>query len=153
MSKSETIIFNGIKFRRYPDSKRSNHRNYFSPSGTYIKRGIKSLHIEIWKTANGAISDGQQIHHAAVSMCCQAHLKNLTNDNSHPNFSASLKSRMASLRSSFVSRCKLSASFRRGIKDFANFILRISRGVRSSGFSPIRSSAGSSMRSSVMVSK
>lgn len=61
--RSETIVFNGIKFRRYPDSKNLNDRNYYRPSSNYIKRGVGHLHREIWKATYGDIPDGYDIHH------------------------------------------------------------------------------------------
>ena len=62
-SKAETIIFQGIPFRRYPQSPHAGHRKYYSPSGRYIKRGIGNLHVEIWKFFHGPIPDGHHIHH------------------------------------------------------------------------------------------
>ncbi len=56
-------MFNGIKFRRYPDSKHKTHRSYFSPGGTDRQRGIGALHQEIWKAAHGPIPAGHHIHH------------------------------------------------------------------------------------------
>ena len=61
--RSETVIFNGYKFRRYPDSKRAHLRNYFWTSGNYRNRGIGALHVEVWKAAHGAVPEGHHIHH------------------------------------------------------------------------------------------
>lgn len=61
--KSETIVFNGVKFRRYPESKHLHLRSYFYPSGNYQKRGIQALHIEIWKAVHGEVPAGYHIHH------------------------------------------------------------------------------------------
>jgi len=63
MSKAEVIVFNGIKFRRYPDSKHANHRKYYSCSGNYASKGIRTLHQEIWKSVNGPIPEKHCIHH------------------------------------------------------------------------------------------
>lgn len=63
MSKCETVIFNGIKFRRYPESKHQHLRRYFYPSGNYQRRGIQALHIEIWKSVHGPVPSGSHIHH------------------------------------------------------------------------------------------
>lgn len=60
---TETIVFNGITFRRYPDSKRQEDQRYFKPSACDRRRGIESLHREIWKAQNGPIPKGYQIHH------------------------------------------------------------------------------------------
>lgn len=61
--KSITIIFQGIKFRRYPESKNRSDRVYYKPSSNYIKKGIQYLHCEIWKSYHGKIPKGYQIHH------------------------------------------------------------------------------------------
>lgn len=59
----EIVIFNGIKYRRYPNSKRLNDRNYYRPAANYIKAGVGHLHREIWRAVHGEIPDGHQIHH------------------------------------------------------------------------------------------
>lgn len=59
----EVIVFNGIKFRRYPKSKNQHDRTYYTPNGSWRKKGIGSLHQEIWKAKYGAIPEGHQIHH------------------------------------------------------------------------------------------
>lgn len=59
----ETVIFNGIEFRRYPNSSKSSDRNYFRPGSAHIRAGVQTLHREIWKAAYGAIPDGYDIHH------------------------------------------------------------------------------------------
>ena len=53
----ETVVFNGVKFRRFGDAW------CFVPSGTDRKRGVGNLHQEIWKAAHGPIPPGHQIHH------------------------------------------------------------------------------------------
>jgi hypothetical protein len=59
----EVIVFNGIRFRRYPDSRHTNHRNYFSPGPADAARGVEALHREIWKASHGPIPSGAHIHH------------------------------------------------------------------------------------------
>lgn len=61
--KSEIVEFNGIIFRRYPNSKYFNHRNYYAPNGKHIKNGVKNLHVEIWKSVRGEVPKGCHIHH------------------------------------------------------------------------------------------
>lgn len=61
--RSETVVYNGIRFRRYPDSPRWADRTYFRPSGNEGKRGLGALHQEIWKAAHGPIPSGHHIHH------------------------------------------------------------------------------------------
>src|ERR1700722_9087610 len=63
MAKSECIVFNGIKFRRYPEAKQASHRNYYSPASNYRRKGVGALHQEIWKAANGPIPLFCEIHH------------------------------------------------------------------------------------------
>lgn len=64
MASNEVVIFNGIKFRRYPDAKRRADQVYFVPGVADRQRGIGRLHQEIWKAANGPIPDGYHVHHA-----------------------------------------------------------------------------------------
>lgn len=61
--KNELVIFNGIRFRRYPESKRYAHRMYFRPSTGDARRGIQALHQEVWKFYYGPIPRGYDIHH------------------------------------------------------------------------------------------
>ena len=61
--KSEVIEFNGIKFRRYPDSPHMQHRKYYKPHAGHIKNGVQSLHTEIWKAKYGPIPAGYHVHH------------------------------------------------------------------------------------------
>src|SRR5258708_34115390 len=62
-TKSEVIVYKGIKFRRYPKSLYWSCRNYYRPNAAYIKKGISGLHVEIWKDAHGAMPAGYEIHH------------------------------------------------------------------------------------------
>lgn len=65
MSTAQTIVFNGITFRRYPDSQTAADRRYYKPSGADRKRGVGALHQEVWKAANGRdIPAGHHVHHA-----------------------------------------------------------------------------------------
>lgn len=61
--KRDDIVFNGIKFRRYPTSKNWAHKAYYSPSGGYLKKGVGHLHREIWKFYRGPIPKGYVVHH------------------------------------------------------------------------------------------
>lgn len=60
----DVVVFNGIKFRRYPDAKWACDRSYYVPGITDRQRGFGRLHEEIWKSAHGEIPDGCHIHHA-----------------------------------------------------------------------------------------
>lgn len=59
----ESVEFNGITFRRYPDAKQPSHRRYYAPGGQWIKKGVQSLHQEVWKAAHGPIPAGWEVHH------------------------------------------------------------------------------------------
>lgn len=61
--KSEVVMFNGIKFRRYPESKNYSDRNYFRPGPHLVQRGVEALHREVWKAHHGVIPDGYHVHH------------------------------------------------------------------------------------------
>ena len=58
----ETVVFNGNTYRRYPASKRRQHRVYFQYHGE-SKATPRYLHRDIWVAAYGAIPDGYEIHH------------------------------------------------------------------------------------------
>ena len=60
----ETQTYNGIRFNRYPDSKRESDRRYFK--GWVIidgKRTKISIHRYTWFKNNGIIPKGYDIHH------------------------------------------------------------------------------------------
>ncbi|MFD6677507.1 HNH endonuclease signature motif containing protein [Rhodococcus zopfii] len=61
----ETVVFKGIKFRRYSDSEHLANRRYFVPGIADKQRGIRALHQEVWMDANGVddIPPGFHVHH------------------------------------------------------------------------------------------
>jgi len=61
---SESVVFNGITYRRYPGSKRRSDRVYYRPHSGKILEGFGYLHRDIWKHYNGEIPAGYHIHHA-----------------------------------------------------------------------------------------
>jgi hypothetical protein len=67
--KPETVVFNGIKFRRYPDSPRLADSRYYRPSASHIKRGVQALHCEVWKHYHGPIPEGFHVHHKDENPC------------------------------------------------------------------------------------
>ena len=69
--RSETIIFQGIAFRRYPDLPRSSDRVYFRPDGGLIKQGVESLHPRGHSVLEGATAptDTQADFADAVNLC------------------------------------------------------------------------------------
>lgn len=60
---SEVKVFNGTRFRRYPQSEDRSSRVYFTPGIADKLRGIGRLHEEIWKAEHGAIPADCAIHH------------------------------------------------------------------------------------------
>jgi len=52
----ETIVFDGKRYNRYPDSNNPAHRRYFARAG-------KRLHRAVWEYHNGAIPQGMHVHH------------------------------------------------------------------------------------------
>lgn len=61
----DKVRFNGILFRRYPDSTWLAQRNYYTPGIADRQRGIQHLHVEVWKSTHGrAVPEGHEIHHA-----------------------------------------------------------------------------------------
>lgn len=64
MTSSETIVYKGIKYRRYLESERWPDRVYFTPGGSHRKKGVGRLHQEIYKDHNGPIPEGYHVHHA-----------------------------------------------------------------------------------------
>lgn len=56
MPNREDIVFDGVRYYRYPDSPRPSARTYF-------QRGGKMLHRAIWEHAHGPIPPGHEIHH------------------------------------------------------------------------------------------
>lgn len=60
----EVVVFKGVEFIRFPDSRSKSARRYFNPfrNGRRLA-GMGSLHREIWKDAYGPIPPGHQIHH------------------------------------------------------------------------------------------
>lgn len=64
MSGNETVMFNGVRFRRYPESGKWSDRMYFTPGVADRQRGVKRLHEEIWMHHNGRqIPSDCHIHH------------------------------------------------------------------------------------------
>lgn len=62
---SETIVYRGIKWRRYPESKRRNDRLYYKPAPNFFQNGWEQyLHRQIWRDTNGPIPEGMHIHHS-----------------------------------------------------------------------------------------
>lgn len=59
----ETVEFNGVKFRRYPEAKQRTDRVYFNPGIADRQRGVRRLHEEVWIAAHGPIPPGGHIHH------------------------------------------------------------------------------------------
>jgi hypothetical protein len=58
----ETVEFNGNTYRRYPESKRRQHRVYFQYHDC-SKKSPRYLHRDVWMFHNGPIPKGHHIHH------------------------------------------------------------------------------------------
>lgn len=63
MSAVETVRFQGVTFRRYPQAREWSDRVYFTPGIADRRRGVNYLHIEVWKSAHGPVPEGHEIHH------------------------------------------------------------------------------------------
>jgi len=63
MPRVDEVKFNGIAFRRYPESDNRPDRHYYRPSGEHIEEGVEALHREIWRHHNGEIPEGHVVHH------------------------------------------------------------------------------------------
>lgn len=63
MPRSESVVFNGITYRRYPDSENWADRMYFTPGVAAKQKGVQRLHQEIWKAEHGPIPEGHDVHH------------------------------------------------------------------------------------------
>lgn len=63
MPQVEEVEYNGIVFRRYPESDNMADRRYYRPNASHVRDGVEALHREIWKQHNGDIPDGHHIHH------------------------------------------------------------------------------------------
>lgn len=59
---TETAVFNGNTYTRYPESKRRQHRVYFQYHDKW-KAAPRYLHRDIWIFRNGPIPKGYEIHH------------------------------------------------------------------------------------------
>lgn len=63
-SRVESIRYNGIIYRRYPDAQQHSDRVYYVAGIGDRQRGYKRLHEDIWRAHNGDIPTGHHIHHA-----------------------------------------------------------------------------------------
>ena len=52
----ETVVFNGKRYNRYPESNNPAHRRYFSRTG-------HRLHKDVWEFHNGPVPEGFHVHH------------------------------------------------------------------------------------------
>lgn len=58
MAVIESVWFNGVEYRRYPESDRRTDRVYYTATGG------ERLHRAVWKAHHGTIPDGWHVHHA-----------------------------------------------------------------------------------------
>lgn len=59
---TERVVFDGVPYRRYPNSPKLELRNYFICSQTKGK-SVRRLHQAIWEFHNGPIPKGHHVHH------------------------------------------------------------------------------------------
>lgn len=57
------VTFNGVKYRRYPDSPHESCRRYFIAGKADRMRGFDYLHRAVYRHHHGAIPDGFHVHH------------------------------------------------------------------------------------------
>lgn len=60
---SEIVVFKGVKYRRYPDSKNWAESSYYVAGIADRMNGRKRLHEDLWINAHGPIPAGCHIHH------------------------------------------------------------------------------------------
>ena len=60
---TDSVVFNGITFRRYPNSRNKSDSMYYRASGGLRKQGIAYLHHEVWRAHYGEIPEGCHVHH------------------------------------------------------------------------------------------
>lgn len=64
MAAAETIVYKGIRYRRYPDAGTWTERSYYVPGiADRQKPGLGRLHEEVWKDTHGPIPPGCHVHH------------------------------------------------------------------------------------------
>lgn len=63
MRRVDVIRFNGIKYRRYPDSPLPASRNYYTAGIGDRENGYSYLHRDIWAHHHGPVPEGHHIHH------------------------------------------------------------------------------------------
>lgn len=56
--RKEVVVFNGLPYTRYPDSKSPSGRKYF-----YNQSNGRALHQAVWESVHGPIPEGHHIHH------------------------------------------------------------------------------------------
>lgn len=59
----ETVVFNGIRYRRYPDAAQQCDQRYYVAGIADRQRGATRLHQDIWRLHNGDIPEGYHVHH------------------------------------------------------------------------------------------
>lgn len=58
----ESVVYKGVSYYRYPDSKRRTHRTYYL-GGAKWKVSAKYLHRKMWEDVYGEIPKGFIVHH------------------------------------------------------------------------------------------
>ena len=60
---TETIVFNGRKYHRNPNSKQKHRQRYFWGRREYGNGQKITLHVAIWEYHNGPVPEGWCLHH------------------------------------------------------------------------------------------
>lgn len=53
----KSVVYRGVVYTRFEG------RNYYTPNGTQLARGLTSLHRQVWLDAGRSIPEGHHIHH------------------------------------------------------------------------------------------
>src|SRR3954463_11449624 len=94
--RNELVIFNGIKYRRYTESRNWSDRNYFTPHIADKSKGVRRLHEEVWIAHHGAIPPGHHVHHIDGNTANNSHenLACLSPDEHREHHLAGLRERL-----------------------------------------------------------
>ena len=61
---AETIVFNGVTYRRYPEAARQSDRDYYRAGAADIMAGApRTLHRAVYEYYHGPIPEGYHVHH------------------------------------------------------------------------------------------
>lgn len=113
----ETIVYNGVNYHRYPDSKRRQHRRYYW-SHINNKSSPIPLHRQLWVDNFGPILKGFHIHHKDGNTLNNS-IENLEliSASDHARYHSNLPERIKSMRDGANKRL---SDFHRKAKEWRN---------------------------------